>query len=106
MDILSNPIIVALLALLALPGATSAVAALIRKVSDTAGINPRIPVYIAALALTGVLVATGAAGGLPEATGDPAVVVGAWLTWATVTATLAQRLYELLWQRVPVEPTP
>lgn len=101
-----NPIIIAVLALLALPGATSAVAAVLRRASDTLGIDPRVAVYVAALALTGVLVATGAGGALPTAGGEPTVVVGAWLAWATATAEIARRLYELLWQRVPVEPTP
>lgn len=105
MDILSNPVIVAVLALLALPGVTSGLAALLRKASDSLGINPRVPVYVAALLLTGVLVATGAAGTLPALAGDPSALVGAWLAWAVATAEIARRLYELLWERVPVPTT-
>lgn len=102
MDVLSSPIVVAVLALLALPGVTSALASLIRKASDSLGINPRVPVYVAALILTGVIVATGGLGSLPALAGDPAALVGAWLAWAVATAEIARRLYELLWERVPV----
>lgn len=95
----SNPIIVALLALLALPGATSLLVSLIRKASDASGVKPEVIVYVASLAVTGLLLATGTVA-LPAWTGDPTAYVGAWLVWGTANAELARRVYELLWQRL------
>ena len=51
----SSPIIVAILALLALPGVTSVATSAIRTVSDAAGVNPRVVVYVLSLAITGVI---------------------------------------------------
>jgi len=99
----SNPIIVALLALLALPGATSLLVSLIRKASDASGVKPEVIVYVASLAVTGLLLATGTVD-LPTWTGDPTAYVGAWLAWGTVNAELARRVYELLWQRLGQAP--
>lgn len=98
MDILSNPVVVAVLALLALPGITSGLAALLQRVGAS-GVDPRVVVYVASLVLTGAaLLASG--GSLPGATGEPSAVVAAWLTWLTVNAELARRLYEALLVRV------
>ena len=94
-DIADNPLIIALLALLALPGVVSIVTSLIRRASDALGIDPRVIVYAASLLVTGLLLWTGTVT-LPPWTGDPASYVGAWLVWATATAELARRVYELL----------
>lgn len=98
-----NPIIVAVLALLALPGVTSFLVSLIRKATDAGGIRPEVIVYVASLAVTGLLVATDTVS-LPAWTGDPTGYVAAWITWGSVNAELARRVYELLWQRLA--PTP
>lgn len=94
-----SPIIVALLALLALPGVTSMVTAAIRKASDAAGIGPEVIVYAASLLVTGALVLSGTVE-LPAFAGDPAAYVLAWIAWGAVNAELARRVYELLWQRL------
>jgi len=94
-DIGSSPLIVAILALLALPGVTSLVTSVIRKASDALGIEPPVIVYVASLIVTGLLIATGSVT-LPGWTGDPAAYIMAWLAWATVNAELARRVYELL----------
>lgn len=99
----SNPIIVALLALLALPGATSLLVSLIRKASDASGVKPEVIVYVASLAVTGLLLATGAVA-LPAWSGDPTTYVAAWLGWGVANAELARRVYELLWQRLGQAP--
>lgn len=96
-----SPIIVALLALLALPGVTSLVTAAIRKASDALGIGPEVIVYGASLLVTGALVLSGTVE-LPDFGGDPAAYALAWIAWATANAELARRVYELLWQRLAV----
>lgn len=95
-DIVDTDTLLAFLAaVFAVPGATSIITAVIRRLSDGLSIDPPIIVYTVALALTGVLIATGAVA-LPEWTGDPALYIGAWVTWAGVTTGLAQRLYDQL----------
>lgn len=94
-----------LAAVFAVPGATSVVTALIRKLSDGLGLKPELIVYAVAVALTGLLIASGAVA-LPEWAGDPSLYVAAWLTWAGLTTQIARRLYEQLqaWT-APVEPS-
>lgn len=84
-----------LAAVFAVPGATSLVTAIVRKLSDGLSIDPALTVYGVALALTGVLIWSGAVA-LPEWAGDPATYVGAWGAWAVTTAELARRLYDQL----------
>lgn len=104
MDLTTNPIMVAILAALAIPAVTSAVSAVLRKLTDTAGLDPRVVVYAASLLITGLLVATGTVT-LPEFSGDPSAYILAWLTWLTVNAELARRVYETL-QTALAKPTP
>lgn len=94
-----------LAAVFAVPGATSIITTVVRKLSDGLGLRPELIVYAVAVALTGVLIATGAVA-LPEWAGDPSLYVGAWLTWAGLTTAIARRLYEQLqaWT-APVTPT-
>jgi len=82
--------------LLALPGVTSAVTALVRKLTDSSGLSPRAVVYGVALLLTGAIVATGGGSAFPIAGADPTVTVGAWLTWAGATGALAEAVYRTL----------
>lgn len=96
-----NPIIVAVLALLALPGVTSFIASLIRKLTDAGGVKPEVVVYLASLLVTGALVVSGGVD-LPAWAGDPVAFVAAWLAYGTANAELARRVYELLWQRLAV----
>lgn len=101
MDLLNNPIMVLILALLAVPAVTSALAGVLKRAQDATGIPSRVFVYVASLVVTGVLL-WGAA--LPAWTGEPVVYVGAWLTWLTVNAELARRVYELVHERLEFEP--
>ena len=91
----SSPIIVAFLALLALPGVTSGVTGLIRGVSDATGIKPEAIVYLVSLAVTGAILATTGLA-LPVWADNPTVYVGAWIAWATANAALARTVYEIL----------
>ena len=95
----SHPLMILVLALLALPGATSRVSAWLRRFSDATGADPRVVVYLVSLALTGVMIAM-SDGTLPAWGGDPVAAVSARLTWATVNAELARRVYELLGERI------
>lgn len=90
----SSPIIVAILALLALPGVTSVATSVIRTVSDAAGVNPRVVVYVLSLAITGVILVTGGVE-LPAWADDPTAYVGAWIAWASANAGLAKTVYEI-----------
>ena len=90
----SSPIIVAILALLALPGVTSVATSAIRTVSDAAGVNPRVVVYVLSLAITGVILVTGGVE-LPAWADDPTAYVGAWIAWASANAGLAKTVYEI-----------
>jgi hypothetical protein len=99
MDIFSNPIIVAVVAILAIPAVTSGVTGLLRWVTEMTGVGPKVIVYAVSLILTGVLIATGG-GGLPQAGDDPTAWVAAWIAWTTVNAELARRVYELLNERL------
>lgn len=98
---MDSPIWLAILAILAIPAVTSAVTGAIKWLASTTGIGARVWVYSVSLVVTGLIIV---GGGFPVVTGDPAVVVGAWLGWATVNAELARRIYELLWERVGQEP--
>jgi len=93
---MDNAIVVAALALLALPGATSAVTALIRKVTDSTGVSPRVVVYGVAAGLTGAIILTGSGPALPGAAADPTLTVSLWLTWATATGAVAEAIYRTL----------
>lgn len=100
MEILTNPIVVALLALLAIPGVTSALTGLLKKAKDATGIDTRVFVYAASLLVTGAIVVTGGVT-LPSLSGDPALAVGAWLAWLVANAEIARRLHEVLLERLP-----
>lgn len=90
----SSPIIVAILALLALPGVTSIATSAIRAVSDSFGVNPRVVVYILSLVVTGLVLVSGGVE-LPTWADDPTVYVGAWIGWAEANAGLAKTVYEI-----------
>ena len=98
MDILSSPIVVLILALLAIPAVTSALTGGIRKLSAASGIPPQAIVYVASAIITGlVILATGTT--LPGWSGDPAGYVAAWLVWAGANTALTRALYDVLWGR-------
>ncbi|MCE7937759.1 MAG: hypothetical protein DYG90_04000 [Chloroflexi bacterium CFX6] len=90
-----DTIVAFLAAVFAVPGATSIVTAVVRKLSDALAVDPSFVVYAVALALTGLLIVSGAVA-LPEWAGDPSAYVGAWAAWAVMTAELARRLYDQL----------
>ena len=96
---------VLLLAALAIPGVTSGLAALIRKLSDALKVDPRVVVYIASLAITGLLLWLGKES-LPQWAGDPAAYVALWVAWLTVNAELARRVYELALEKLYGAPKP
>lgn len=91
---MEHPIVTALLALLAIPAVTSGLTALVRKVAD-AGIPPRVTVYGVAVVVTGLIGFSGGLGPIPIGD-DPAVLVGAWITWAGATGALAEAIYRTL----------
>ena len=99
----SSPIIVALLALLALPGATTMGVSIIRSVSDSLGVNPRAVVYVLSLVVTGLVLLSGGVE-LPAWANDPTAYVAAWLAWAQVNTGLAKTIYELLNPKLNPEP--
>jgi hypothetical protein len=74
-------------------------AALIRKLSDALRVDSRVIVYIASLAITGLLLWLGKES-LPQWAGDPAAYVGLWLAWLTINAELARRVYELALEKL------
>ena len=99
MDILSNPFILALFALLAIPGVTSALAGLLKTAKDATGIPSKVFVYVASLLITlGILLL--ARDGLPAWTGDPAAFVTLWLGYLVANAEVARRLYEAINERL------
>jgi len=95
----SSPIIVAALALLALPGVTSVATSAIRTVSDASGVNPRVIVYVLSLVITGAVLVTGGVD-LPAFVDDPTAYVGAWIAWASANAGLAKTVYEIFHPRL------
>lgn len=99
----SSPIIVAILAVLALPGVTTIVTNMIRTVSDSLNVNPRVVVYVLSLVVTGLVLLSGAVT-LPAWADDPTAYVAAWLTWAQVNAGLAKTIYEILNPKLNPEP--
>lgn len=90
----SSPIIVAILALLALPGVTTIATSAIRTVSDAVGVNPRVVVYVLSLVVTGLVLLSGGVD-LPAWVDDPTAYVGAWIAWASANAGLAKTIYEI-----------
>lgn len=105
LDVATSPIVVALMALLAIPAITSGVTGILRKVSDAGGVNPRVIVYTASILITGALVATGTVT-LPDWTGDPGGYMLAWMAWLTANAELARRIYDLIQPIVWPDPPP
>ena len=100
MDILSNPWVLALFGILAIPAVTSALAAFLKKAQDATGIGAPVFVYVASLVVTGLVIATGGVE-LPAWAGEPAGYVALWIGWLTANAALARRLYEAIWERLP-----
>ena len=90
----SSPIIVAILALLALPGVTTIATSVIRSASDAIGVNPRVVVYVLSLVVTGLVLITGGVE-LPAWADDPSAYVAAWIAWSQVNAGLAKTIYEI-----------
>lgn len=99
MDLLSNPIIILVLALLGIPAFTSGITGILNALQEATGVPSRVWVYLASLGVTGVLVLSGAVA-LPVSSPEPELAVGAWLVWATANAELARRIYELLEARL------
>ncbi len=97
----SNPILIAVVALLALPGVTSLAVAGIRSVSDALNIDPRGVVWLVSALVTVVIMASGTAEALPSFTGDPVSFVAAWLAWLTVNARAAEGVYDVLLSKLP-----
>lgn len=91
-------------AALAVPGATSLVVSILRTAGDSLGVDPKLIVYVASIALTGVILAGGAAA-LPAWAGDGPGYVAAWLGWAVANAEFARRLYEGLLSKLYPAPT-
>ena len=98
MDILTNPVVVALFALLAIPAVTSGVAGLLKNLEAATGIGSRVWVYVASLIVTGLVLATSGVN-LPTWTDDPALYAGAWIAWLGANAEITRRLYEALYER-------
>lgn len=96
MDILSNPMVVALFALLAIPGVTSAIAGVLKSAQTATGVPSVVFVYVASLLVTAVVFVTGGYNDLPLWDGNPGLYVGAWLAWLAANAEVARRLYEAL----------
>jgi len=55
--------------------------------------------------LTGIVLVMGGTQ-LPAWTGEPVAFVAAWLTWLTVNAELARRLFEAILEKVWPGPAP
>lgn len=105
MDVSTQPIMVAILALLAIPAVTSGVAAIIRKLTDGTGLDPRVVVYAASILITGLIVATGAVT-LPAFEGDPSTYMLAWMAWLVANGEIARRVYETLQSVLHPDPEP
>lgn len=98
---MTESILVAFIAsVFAVPGVTSLITSVIRKATDTIGVDPRIVVYVVAYALVGGIMASGGIE-LPAWTGDPFLYVVAWSAVATATAEAARRLYDVLLSHLP-----
>ncbi len=91
----SSPILLAVIALLGVPGVTSLVVGLIRAASTVAGVAPETVVYVVSLALTAVI-AFAAGDALPGLGDSGPATVAAWIAWATVNAKAAQAVYDIL----------
>lgn len=89
----------------AVPGVTSIVTSFVRKLSDALGVDPRVIVYVASIAMTGVILFSGGVT-LPAWTGDPTLFVAAWMAWAVANAELARRLFEALLKYIPLLSAP
>ena len=99
----SSPIIVAILAVLALPGVTTIVTSVIRSASDAIGINPRVIIYLTSLVITGIVLLSGGVA-LPAWADDPTAYVGAWIAWTSANAGLAKTIYEIFHPKLAPEP--
>lgn len=105
MDVSTQPIMVAILALLAIPAVTSGVTAVLRKLTDGTGLDPRVVVYAASVIITGIILFSGAVT-MPAFEGDPSAYMLAWMAWLTANGEIARRVYETLQSVLHPEPTP
>mgnify|MGYP000911878070 CR=1 FL=1 len=90
-------------AALAVPGVTSLLTSALRLVGDALNVDPRVVVYVASIAVTGVILASGGIA-LPPWAGDGPTYIAAWLTLATANAEMARRVYELLLSKLYPSP--
>jgi len=96
MDVSSSPILVFVIAFLALPGIATVLTQFLTKGGER-GIHPKAVVYLVSLVLTGiVLVMQGDASGIPTWTGDPILFIGAWQVWTATNAEVAKAIYRTL----------
>lgn len=109
MDIMQNPIVIAVLALTVVPGIASALTALLRKGSD-GGIKPQAVLYVVSAVMTALVMFTsGSKLPLVDAA-NPTETIMAWqvFTGAFVlyTGTLYDVLLKRFWPGPSPEPTP
>ena len=102
-DILSAPLVVAILAALAIPAVTSFLTAGLRRIAGS--VKPQAVLYVSSLIIV-ALVQWTAGVKLPGLTGSPTADVATWLGWATVNAAVAATLYDVLLAKLWPGPAP
>ena len=104
MDILSQPLVVALLALLAVPAVASFLTTLLLK-AGAAGLKPQTVVYlICAVIVTLVVVLSGEAMPLIDAA-NPVATISAWMMFVAGLGKLTEALYDVVFKRLWPSPT-
>lgn len=102
-DIMSAPVVVAIMAVLAIPAITSILTAGLRYLAKW--IKPEAVLYIASLIVV-ALVQWMAGIHLPGLADSPTATVALWLSWATANSLLAATLYEVFLKRLLPTPDP
>jgi hypothetical protein len=105
MDILSNPVVVAVLALIAVPAIASVITALLRKLVDD-GVKPQAVLYIVSAVVVALAMVTAGAK-LPSVDpGNPLASIAEWQTLAAGLTLYTGVLYDVLLKRFWPGPVP
>ena len=101
---MDSPIVVALLALLAIPAVASALTTGLLKATGW-GIKPQTVVYVfCGLLIAGIAVVNGGVPMIDAA--NPAATVVAWQAWVAIQSEYTKALYDILFKRLWKSPDP
>jgi len=105
MDILANPFVVALLALLGVPAVASFLTTVLLKAGG-AGLKPQTVVYVVCAIIVTLVTVLGGSLPLIDAA-NPVATMAAWMMFVAGLGKLTEALYDVVFKKLwPSPPTP